>query len=126
MSLFINTNNGPIYSGCNVTVINGKTETTPAAAPVRPEPATEDVEPVDTSFFCADRFTPQTIEKNLREAIAQASSKADACRRIMALETQGYLLLSNVKDDKKAELVNPFAAPKFRLNGQDFRQARNR
>ena len=44
----------------------------------------------------------------------------------MALETQGYIVLSNVGDERKAELINPFAMPKYTLTGQDFRQARNR
>ena len=89
------------------------------------ETCVEDVTPVDTSFFCTNRFTSDIIEKNLRNAIESASSKADACRRIMALETQGYILLSNVKDERKAELINPFAAPKYTLHGDDFRKARN-
>lgn len=124
MSLIINTNNGPIYEGCNITINNGKEETV-SPKNERHEPQTEDVQEIDTSFFCAARFTPEVIEKNLRTAIEQASSKADLCRRIMALETQGYILLSNVKDERKAELINPFAAPKFNLNGDDFRKARN-
>jgi hypothetical protein len=86
----------------------------------------EDVVPVDTSFFCTQHFSEDIIEKNLRQAISLASSKADACRRIMALEPLGYVVLSNVTDERKAELVNPFAMPKYRLTGQDFRQARNR
>jgi hypothetical protein len=86
----------------------------------------EDVTPVDTSFFCTQQFTEDIIEKNLRQAITLASSKADACRRVMALEPLGYVLLSNKTDERKAELVNPFAMPKYRLTGQDFRQARNR
>ena len=86
----------------------------------------EDITPVDTSFFCTTRFTSDVIEKNLRLAIESASSKADACRRVMALEPLGYVILSNVTDERKAELVNPFAMPKYRLTGQDFRQARNR
>ena len=90
------------------------------------ETCVEDVTPVDTSFFCTQQFTSDIIEKNLRNAIESASSKADACRRIMALEPLGYVLLSNVTDERKAELVNPFAMPKYRLTGQDFRQARNR
>ena len=90
------------------------------------QPQCEEVEAIDTSFFCAGRFTEDVIEKNIRQTIEQASSKADACRRIMSLETQGYLLLSNVKDERKAELINPFAAPKFTLTGEDFKKARNR
>ena len=86
----------------------------------------EDVVPVDTSFFCTQLFSEDIIEKNLRQAISLASSKADACRRVMALEPLGYVVLSSVTDERKAELVNPFAMPKYTLTGQDFRQARNR
>jgi hypothetical protein len=86
----------------------------------------EDITPVDTSFFCTTHFTSDIIEKNLRQAILLANSKADACRRIMALEPLGYLLLSNVTDERKAELINPFAMPKFHLSGIDFAKARYR
>ena len=89
------------------------------------ETCVEDVTPVDTSFFCTKQFTEDIIEKNLRQAITFASSKADACRRIMALEPLGYLLLSNVTDERKAELINPFATPKYIFKGEDFRKARN-
>ena len=89
------------------------------------ETCVEDVTPVDTSFFCTQQFTPDIIEKNLRQAITLASSKADACRRIMALEPLGYLRLSNVTDERKAELINPFASPKYIFKGEDFRKARN-
>ena len=44
----------------------------------------------------------------------------------MSLETQGYIVLSNVKDEQKAVLINPFAAPKYTLTGEDFKKARNR
>ena len=86
----------------------------------------EDVVPVDTSFFCTSQFSEDIIEKNLRQAISLASSKADACRRIMALEPLGYVTLSNVTDERKAELVNTFAMPKFHLSGIDFAKARYR
>lgn len=85
----------------------------------------EDVRPIDTSFFCTQQYTEDIIEKNLRQALSLASSKADACRRVMALEPLGYVILSNVTDERKAELVNPFAMPRFRLSGEDFRKARN-
>lgn len=124
MSLYINTHNGPVYNDCNVTIINGK-ETYPHPSASKKDEKIEEVQEVDTSFFCSHRFTTDIIEKNLREAIAQASSKADLCRRIMALETQGYILISNVKDERKAELINPFANPKYTLTGDDFRKARN-
>ena len=95
-------------------------------SPIREtSPSVEDVVPVDTSFFCTQLFSEDIIEKNLRQAITLASSKADACRRVMALEPLGYVVLSNVTDERKAELVNPFAMPKFLLSGEDFRKARN-
>ena len=90
------------------------------------ETSVEDIVPVDTSFFCTNQFSEDIIEKNLRQAISLASSKADACRRIMALEPLGYVTLSNVTDERKAELVNPFAMPRFHLSGIDFAKARYR
>jgi hypothetical protein len=95
------------------------------SAVLTPCAAAEDVAEVDTSFFCTQQFAVDIIEKNLRQAIELASSKADACRRVMALEPLGYVVLSNVTDERKAELVNPFAIPRFRLSGEDFRKARN-
>ena len=90
-----------------------------------PNTSVEDIVPVDTSFFCTNQFSEDIIEKNLRQAISLANSKADACRRIMALEPLGYLTLSNVTDERKAELVNPFAMPRYTLTGEDFKKARN-
>lgn len=84
----------------------------------------EEVQAVDTSFFCVNQFSEDIIEKNIRQAIHLASSKADLCRRIMSLETQGYIVLSNVKDEQKAKLINPFAMPTYTLTGEDFRKAR--
>lgn len=120
MSLFINNNSGPIYHHCTVTVNNGK----PSFGQTENRVQTEEVQPIDTSFFCTKQFTTDIIEKNIRQAIDLASSKAEACRRLMALETQGYIVLSNVKDERKAELINPFAMPKYTLTGEDFRKAR--
>ena len=125
MSLFIQNNNGPVYNDCTVTIVNG--EKPSVVSEVRPNSDhAEEVEPIDTSFFCTRQFTADIIEKNIRQAIELASSKADACRRIMALETQGYVVLSNVKDEQKAAFINPFAVPKYTLTGEDFKKARNR
>lgn len=121
MSLFIQNNSGPIYTDCTITINNGQ-----QAEVSHPHAEAEDIQPIDTSFFCTDRFTADIIEKNIRQAIKQASSKADACRRIMALEPLGYILLSNETDEDKAKLINPFAAPNFTLTGEDFKKARNR
>ena len=88
------------------------------------KPQAEDIQPIDTSFFCTDRFTAEICEKNLREAIGKAKSKADACRQIMDLEKYGYIRLSDAKDEEKAKRVNPFAAHRFTFTGEDFRKAR--
>ena len=128
MSLFIQNNNGPVYTGCTVNInnYNQPSSEKPAEDPSPVEKVqAEDVMPVDTSFFCTNRFSEDIIVKNIRQVIELSSSKADACRRLMSLETQGYIVLSNVKDERKAELVNPFATPKYTLTGEDFRKARN-
>ena len=133
--------NGPYFAHAEIdTLILSKGDVYTAQQPSRTTQPTEDVEfeevrssspasdnrpKTDTSFFTS-RFPEDTVRKNIREAIDFASSKADACRRIMALETQGYIILSNVGDDRKAELINPYAQPKFTLTGEDFKKARNR
>lgn len=123
--------NGPYFAHAEVdTLIFAKGDVFTAQKPSQQTHPTEDVafEEVpssDTSFFTS-RFSEDIIKKNIREAITLASSKADACRRIMALETQGYIILSNVGDERKAELVNPYAQPKFTFTGEDFKKARNR
>lgn len=123
--------NGPYFAHAEIdTLILSKGDVYTAQQPTRTTQPTEDVDfeevrSSDTSFFTS-RFPAETTKKNIREAIDFASSKADACRRIMALETQGYIILSNVGDDRKAELINPYAQPKFTLTGEDFKKARNR
>ena len=90
------------------------------------EKQAEDIESVDTSFFCTQQFAPDIIEKNIRQAIDDAKSKADVCRKIMQLDTCGYILIRNVSDDKKAALMNPFTEPRYTLCGDDFVKARSR
>lgn len=86
----------------------------------------EDVVPVDTSFFGTDRYTAEVCEKNLREAIDLASGKADACRRIMMADACGYIHIRQFSDARKAELINPFASPKYTFTDDDFCKARCR
>ena len=86
----------------------------------------EDVMPVDTSFFGTDRYTAEVCEKNLREAIDLASGKADACRRIMMADACGYIHIRQFSDARKAELINPFASPKYTFTDDDFCKARCR
>lgn len=90
----------------------------------KPEP--EDVVQVDTSFFGVDKFPEDVCEKNLREAITGASSKADACRRIMLADTCGYIHIKQYTDEYKAKLINPYAAPLYTFTDDDFKKARNR
>ena len=124
--------NGPYFAHAEIdTLILSKGDVYTSQPATRCSKPAEEVDfeevasSADTSFF-TDRFPAETIKKNIHEAIALASSKADACRRIMALETQGYIILSNVGDERKAELINPYAQPKFTLTGEDFKKARNR
>ena len=121
--IYIGTQN----NNCTQNITNNYYYSASSATP-QPEPAgkpePEDIEPIDTSFFCTQQFAPDIIEKNIRQAIHLASNKADACRRIMALETYGYIVLSNVNDARKAELINPFAIPKFTFTQDDFKNAR--
>lgn len=119
-------NNNISITGTDVfSLVRSLMENNTPSMEVQPSDNMEDVSPIDTSFFTSNPFSPDMIEKNIRQAINLASSKADACRRLMALETQGYIILSNHTDERKAELINPFAAPKFILNASDFKKARN-
>lgn len=119
-------NNNISITGTEVfSLVRSLMENNAPSMEVQPSDNMEDVSPVDTSFFTSYPFSPEMIEKNLRQAINLASSKADACRRIMALENQGYIILSNLTDERKAELINPFSLPKFSLNANDFKKARN-
>lgn len=119
-------NNNISITGTDVfSLVRSLMENNTPSMEVQPSDNMEDVSPIDTSFFTDNPFSPEMIEKNLRQAINLASSKADVCRRLMALETQGYIILSNLTDERKAEVINPFAAPKFILNASDFKKARN-
>lgn len=122
MSVILNSPNVVIghMSGGTININN----TTHAEPTEQKQRTCEDVEPIDTSFFCTNRFAQDIIEKNIHQAINLANSKADACRRIMSLETYGYITLSNVNDARKAELINPFAQPKYTFTEDDFINAR--
>ena len=118
--------NAPVYNGCTFNTTNNYApQPSPEMHQQQPSQP-EDIEPVNTSFFCTDKFSADIIEKNLQQAINLAGSKADACRRIMALETYGYIVLSNVNDARKAELINPFATPKYVFTADDFSYARRK
>jgi len=92
--------------------------------PQAPKPEPEDIEPVDTSFFGTDKFAADICEKNLRETIINANSKTEACRNIMTLDTCGFIHIRQYTDARKAELINPFAAPKYIFTEKDFGNAR--
>ena len=87
---------------------------------------TADEPAADTSFFGTDKYPADICAKNLREAIENAKSKADACRNIMTLDACGYIRIRQLTDAQKAEILNPFAAPKYVFTRQDFAKARNR
>ncbi len=126
MSLFINTNNGPIYSGCNVTVINGQTAVSPTASP-RPEPATEDIEPVDTSFSlltdqCRKEGKAQAVEAELRSAANASAAKLVAT--IRTNEALGYLDTKNMSSRALYDALNDRFGLKYSV--RNFTMARNK
>jgi hypothetical protein len=126
MSLFINTNNGPIYSGCNVTVINGQTAVSPAASP-RPESATEDIEPVDTSFSlltdqCRKEGKAQAVEAELRSAANASAAKLVAA--IRTNEALGYLDTKNMSSRALYDALNDRFGLKYSV--RNFTMARNK
>ncbi len=90
----------------------------------KPKPNPEDIEPIDTSFFGTEKFAIDICEKNLRETIINANSKTEACRNIMTLDTCGYIHIRQYSDARKAELINPYAAPKYVFTEKDFANAR--
>ena len=48
------------------------------------------------------------------------------CQNIMTLDSCGYIHIRQLTDAQKAELLNPFAAPKYVFSDDDFKKARNR
>lgn len=81
-----------------------------------------DVQTVETSFFCMDRFSMDIIDKELASIFRLASSKADACRRLRQSESCGYITLSCYTNEKKAELINRYQT-RFHFTGEDFKKA---
>ena len=43
----------------------------------------------------------------------------------MTLGSCGYIHIRQLTDAQKAELINPFATPKYVFTGEDFKKARN-
>jgi len=105
---------------CNIYATEPKSEVP------SPTDITADDPAADTSFFGTDKYPADICAKNLREAIENAKSKADACRNIMTLDACGYIHIRQLTDAQKAEILNPFAAPKYVFSDDDFKKARNR
>lgn len=127
--MFLSINNQPggivnVIKDSTVTIhqSSGGQQTMQVQKNNRPEP--EDIEPIDTSFFGTEKFAIDICEKNLRETIINASSKTEACRNIMTLDTCGYIHIRQYSDARKAELINPYAAPKYVFTEKDFANAR--
>jgi len=90
------------------------------------EPVAEPVDQPDLSIFRTDKFTAEDCEQHLREEIIRAKNKADACKRLLLLDTIGYLALSALTDEEKALRVNTWTRHRFLFTKDDFRKARNK
>ena len=125
--MVINMSGGTLVQHADLVQASGDVKLQNLTAPTPISTAEEDAhDKDDCSFFGTDKFTAEICKKNLQQTIANAKSKADACRNIMTLDTCGYLHIRHLTDARKAELINPFAAPKYVFTRQDFAKARNR
>ena len=126
-NMVINMSGGTLVQHADLVQASGEVRLQNLTDPTPILTAEDDVPEKDEySFFGTDKFAADICEKNLRETIANAKSKADACRNIMTLDTCGYLHIRHLTDARKAELINPFAAPKYVFTEDDFKKARNR
>ena len=120
MSLFIQTNNGPVYNDCTVTIINGQ-----QSEANRPHTETEDIssEPVIPSCL----FTKKAKQENRMEEIIQSlqsamkgrSDKARALgEKVRSWQKDGYVDANyNAKvmyDELERLIPMPFQYPGFR------------
>lgn len=69
MSLFINTNNGPIYNECTVNVYNGQTT---VEEPQSSQPEEVSAEPVFESIIFTKKAKRETKEASIIEALRKA------------------------------------------------------
>lgn len=94
--------------------------------PPLPNTVAEPDDELDSSIFRTDKFTAEDCEQHLREEIIRAKNKADACKRLLLLDTIGYLALSALTDEDKARRVNTWTRHRFLFTKDDFRKARNK
>lgn len=91
--------------------------------------AQTDVPEPDSSFFdLTGKMTYDICRKQLLDNINSASSKADACRKIMSSDTCGYFMLRDKGDGEKAKAINPWVPltnKNYVFKGDDFCKARN-
>jgi chaperonin cofactor prefoldin len=125
-NMVINMSGGTLVQHADLVQASGDVKLQNLTAPTPISTAEDHVPQKDEySFFGTDKFAAYICVKNLRETIANAKSKADACRNIMTLDTCGYQHIRHLTDARKAELINPFATPKYVFTGEDFKKARN-
>jgi hypothetical protein len=130
MSLFINTNNGPIYHECNVSITNHYYPQQPnrQAQMVMTE-NDDETERKPTSippdFFCVSaRFTEENIRERLNAELSCATTKINYCRSLYRLQNIGCINIDQyASDTQRAIVLNRFQS-KFNLFPSDFCKAR--
>ena len=125
MSLFINTNNGPIYNDCTVTIHNGQTTVEqkaerPAAAD---NPQIEDVEEQHFSLLtaqCISEGKVHAVEAELRSAASGSAQKMMQC--IRTNEALGYIDTKNLSSQALYDALNDYFGLKYKY--QNFAKYR--
>ena len=101
MSLFINTNNGPIYHDCTVTINNGQTVITPQEQTAPQPEEVEVVQPVEepeplTSIIFTKKAKKEAQETSIIKALLQSvQGRRDKTRafvdELKSWQTDGYV-----------------------------------
>ena len=137
MSLIINTNNGPIYEGCNVTINNGKAETV-SPNTERPAASAEDVQDVQSApIACSQKeqaqarfalLTAQCIQEGKAEAVEaelRSAANGSAAKLVAAIRTNealGYLDTKNMSSQALYDALNAYFGLRYKY--QNFAKYR--
>ncbi len=130
MSLIINTNNGPIYNGCNITINNGKAETV-SPKNERPAASAEDVQDVQSApIACSEKeqaqarfalLTAQCIQEGKAEAVEaelRSAANGSAAKLVAAIRTNealGYLDTKNMSSTELYNVLNRHFGLRYKL-----------
>ena len=103
MSLFIQTNNGPVYNECNVTIVNGQTGAEPQK---KQTPQTEDVSPVPVHH--SNLFTKKAQKEQKEQEIIEALQRSMEGR-----QDKARALVEEVRQCQEDGYIDPHYNAKF-------------